>query len=359
MSERVDMAEGEMTNVNDITCPKWMADDELPCKHYIVDKDGCAGYCSLPSMFRCTEAIRNKAIRLSHSAVQSYCTCRMKFWYQYVMGITPRYAHINNAMKMGTLWDVCQGVAYGTQDERDIEATARKLEMYPDGIAKVLGVYEAYRELIDPVRDGFVTMQEHLEYEGYDSVAGDYVIHGYTDRSYDTYFVDNKFTGRPDHYTIDPFKIASQVGTYFMCDDRFKRVVMEVVRTPQLRLKKGEDDMVDYQDRIRDDVLMRPSHYFIGFDRDARTYGVAFYRSDFEAYMKDMRKRYGWITRDIMAATKNNTWYGTESACMAFGSECEFYPICRSGEGYVSHRLYTMRDKAIEKPQDEGEANED
>ena len=332
------------------SCPKIASSENNLCKHHIpsVDKvtgkpDDCAGFCGLPSEFRCIEDMKHKAIKISHSASRNYLTCKLKFWYSSICGIGMKPECKGNALKMGGLWDTVQSVIYGHKTKSDIDGYISKYEMDDESIYKVMAMYEAYKELIVPDLDG-VEVQKEVTYAHLDDINNDVIIHGITDRSYSDHFVECKFSGKPNDYTQSIFRIASQVGTYFLCDDSYKYAILEVVRTPQLR--KGENEEVEaFGTRIYKDIMSRPSYYFVGYNKINKKFGVMFYRNEFEPFIRDVESRYKWIVKEIRESVERNSWYGNDTGCFAFGGKCDYYSICENGNGWASEGKYIIKEK--------------
>jgi len=313
------------------------------CSHYIEQDDNTCGFCMLGSEFRCIEDIKHRAVKLSHSAIQAYMQCKMKFWYGYVRGITIKPHMKSKPLIAGGLWDVLHDVIYGEKTEEDAIKYIDKHRIPNYIICQVEALYRAHKYLFNPQLENLVGTQQHVSYLHSDGINGEVIIHGFVDRLYNDHFVEVKLSSRPEYYTQDAFKISSQVGTYFLCNRDLEYVVMEVTKIPRLKQRDDESDD-DYEDRLYNDIISRPSFYFQGYSLTKKTFGVKFYRGEFENFIKDAADRYKWITAEILNTAKEGSWYKCESSCTLFGSLCEYYPICSSDNGYASEDRYEIRE---------------
>jgi hypothetical protein len=172
-------------------------------------------------------------------------------------------------------------------------------------------------------------------------------IKGFYDRKYPTFFEEDKLSSRPDHY-LDTYFIHSQCGTYFLADPSLEYCTMKVVRVPDLKStgkNKDEDDEAYYR-RCYEDVISRPSHYFIGYDRAKHTYGRKFYRSEFN--LDEIRNRYEIAAIEIQQARDwqregLDGYYRDDKACQQIWGPCDLLPICRTGG--LSERFIIRQDK--------------
>ncbi len=363
-----------MTILPTSKCDKWAKDPagELPCYHYIFEEND-AGFCKLGSQFRCPEGIKSKAMRLSHSTIQDIMHCKRLAWLKHVKGLEVRPHRLSYQMKMGSLWDIYQDVLYGIAqfnqnpkwfaDTLNLQPNEQiikqyyntKIKKYIDkaqmdeiSVAKVKAVYRAFKFFMDEgllkLRlDSLVGMQKHFLYH----LTDEFIIHGYTDRLYDKYFTENKFVSDRQYYDT-PWAVSSQVGTYFLAYPDINYMYMEIIQTPKFKLlKKGKNRKYDetiqeYENRTFNDVISRPSHYFVGFDRKKKTYGIKMYRNEFA--LDEIENRYRCLTRETMERAKRCWWYKENgTACYMYGQDCEFKIICKTN-GYPSMERFQYRD---------------
>ena len=328
-------------------------DETNSCKYYAEQHDGkVCGFCKRAEKYRCINDLGHKPLPLSHSGVQSFLSCHHLFYLQQVLGITTKNAHVSRPMKMGMLWDAVMQYALGDKDMGYLQERIEEYDIDEVEVQKVKALYRAWKELGIKVDEGY-ELQAKIDMEvplGEDQCWGtgepvELHVRGFYDRKYPSYFVENKMSGRPDNY-LDIFFIQSQVGTYFLADPNLESVVMEIVRTPDLRMTKREEDSPEtYGNRTYNDILGRPSHYFIGYNSEKNTYGKRYFRSEFD--LKDLLARYTHIFREIHEAAALGGWYKSDRACKNIlpGITCDMLGICRHGT--VSGEVYTVKDKQL------------
>jgi hypothetical protein len=197
-------------------------------------------------------------------------------------------------------------------------------------VQKVKALYKAWKELGIKVEEGYelqakIDMLVPFEEKQCWGTGEPVELHvrGFYDRKYSTCFVENKMSGRPDNY-LDLFFIQSQVGTYFLADPKLESVIMEIVRTPDLRMTKKEEDSPEtYGNRTYHDIISRPAYYFIGYNSEKNTYGKKFYRTEFD--LQDVLDRYKHIFREIHEACALGGFFKNDRACKNIlpGISCE------------------------------------
>jgi hypothetical protein len=326
-------------------------DETNSCKYYAAQHDGkVCGFCKKADRYRCINDLGYKPLPLSHSGVQSFLTCHHLFYLQQVLGITTRNQHVSRPMKMGMLWDAVMQYALGDKTMVDLQSKIEEYDVDEVEVQKVKALYKAWKELGIKVEDGYelqakIDLQVEFEEKECWGTGEPVELHvrGFYDRKYPTYFVENKMSGRPDNY-LDLFFIQSQVGTYFLADPRLESVVMEIVRTPDLRMTRKEEDSPEtYGNRTYHDILSRPAHYFIGWSSEKNTYGKKFYRNEFE--LTELLGRYKHIFREIHEAAMLEGWFRNDRACKNVlpGIACDMLGVCRYGK--ISDEVYTIKDK--------------
>lgn len=313
------------------------------------------GYCKKnDKYYRCIA--HNGSIPLSHSMVQNFLTCHHLCYLSSLRGIVVRDNMKSPALKMGALWDAVMGKLMGGLDKEtgkpyDIPGIIKKFEIGPREVAKVRALFRAYKMLeIQWNKNGVVQKKIEIILP-FGKVWGDgspveIIISGYFDRWYESMFVEMKLTGRPDLYE-DVYFIQSQVGTYFLADPNLESVVMEITRTPDLKSTKsheGESDE-EFEERIYQDILKRPSHYFIGYDNSKHRYGRRYYRKEFN--LEEIKSRYIHIFREYWEARHFDGWYKNDKACGAVlpGIPCEMIPLCRNNN--MSETIFKIRQRPI------------
>jgi hypothetical protein len=179
--------------------------------------------------------------------------------------------------------------------------------------------------------------------------TGDFITTGVFDRLYEDWFAETKLSGSPDWYT-QIYNLIPQVGTYFMADPGLRYCKMEITRCPDLKsIKSFKDESVSaFEERCYKDVLSRPSHYFLGYDRDHHTFGKKFYRTEFP--LEEIQARYSSIYYEITEAANRDGVYGAFwknwTSCLNHFGPCEFIDVCHHDK--VSEAIFTMKDKPKE-----------
>lgn len=356
--------------------------DNRECSHYQYPEDskmniidGQCGMCKLPDNYQCEPDI-TRTIPLSHSSSGDWCICHFLCYLRKIRGIEVKPQFLSNAIKAGQLWDTCLQKYLGGD-----ASPAKVIEKYeiPDMVvAKVRAVYDAYKELEIQVDEGYelqakidVELEVSLpecsfipnirvgkedvnlwalrdqQQESGRSWKFPLYVNGFYDRKYPTYFAENKLSGRPENY-LDPRYIQSQNGTYFLTDPNLEYCIMEVVRFPQLKELKatksrGEETPDQMYQRCYDDILSRPSYYFLGLNKQTHRYGKRFYRGEFD--LKEIETRYQQIVMEMKMAQWSGCWYKNWKACgQVFpGIPCEYQTVCSTGN--ISDEMFTIRGK--------------
>ncbi|MBW1779351.1 MAG: PD-(D/E)XK nuclease family protein [Deltaproteobacteria bacterium] len=105
-----------------------------------------------------------------------------------------------------------------------------------------------------------------------------------------------------------------------MMDDPVKGALYNIIRNPQLKQKKGEDE-TGFIARIRKDAYERPDHYFKRFELTFPKVVVKTFEDELEAILKDFA---AWVAGDLPT-------YRRRQACVGMWS-CEFLDMCASGD---------------------------
>lgn len=300
-----------------------------PCAHYIPDDNPQRpGKCSQPDHYVCIEAIHaGKYPVMSHSSRNDWCSCRLKYWYHKVMGISTKDHKVSEPIKAGKIWDWYIENRYKS-DDTDFVWYADLLQLADFNMAKLMALAKAFEMLelrIDPVN--LLGCQYKFEFDN---------KMGYIDRAYTDHIVETKLSGRPDFYKKIS-NIAPQVGTYLLSNPDYQHVIMEIVRMPTLRPAK--DEQLDaFYDRVYKDVIARPSYYFLGFDRKARTFGIKYHRNEFD--LDEIRAIYDMVSKDIELCLKHDLWYPNRAVCYSPGP-CFYLAICETGN--VSEITYNTK----------------
>ena len=334
-----------LTDSDGSKCPDFQPDFAFKsCVYYdAADHEQECGFCKQDKYYRCIADI-TRGIPLSYSSVSDFLTCHYLYYLKAIRGIRVRDSQCSNPLKLGTLWDRVLQKHLGDQTQ-DIAAIIDQYEIPPREVAKVRGIYRAYKQLeikVDPGYDLQAKIDDCLEFDG-----PQLLITGYYDRKYPTYFVENKFSGRPDNY-FDPFFTASQNGVYFMADPRMEYCVMEVVRSPDLKSTRShkDEEPETYSERIFQDAISRPSWYFPGWEKKTRRYGKKLWRKEYD--LDGIADRFVHVFREIRVACQHNAFYRNDRVChnVLPGIQCDMLPICRT-QGHMNDDVFEVRKRKI------------
>ena len=345
-----------LTDFDSTRCTDFNPDNQFNACHYFDPATNLleCGYCKKEEYYRCVA--HNGQIPLSYSSVQSFLTCHYLYYLQTIRGIQTRDAAKSSPLKMGTLWDAVLNKHYGGIDREtnlpyNIPSIINKYEIADRDVAKVRGLYRAYKMLEMQIDSGYELQAKINLVLPFNKVWGngspvEVLITGYYDRKYSNHFVENKLSGRPDTY-LDPWFIQSQVGTYFLADPLLEFCIMEIARTPDLKStgKYKEENDEEYGERVYQDVLSRPSHYFLGYSQETHKYGKKFYRTEFN--LEELKARYIHIFREYWEARLLKGFYKSDRSCSNVlpGIPCEMLSICRYDN--MDETLYQIRQKPV------------
>lgn len=169
-------------------------------------------------------------------------------------------------------------------------------------------------------------------------------LHGFLDFAKNDHFCKLEVTNKPEIYK-DKFMISDQTATYFLSNPNYKYCNILIIKIPELKLDKNED-ILDYYERCRKDVIGRPCFYFgENFNAQEKTFGMRFYRNDFN--LDDLVKKYRFICDEIKMCIDRNYWMRRKSACLC-PFPCDFKTICEL-DGKIPEKLYKFKDKKIKK----------
>ena len=333
-----------LTDFDSNICPDFLPDYELMwCTYYEHMESEENGFCKKPQYYRCLADI-HRQIPLSYSSINDFLTCHYLYYLKAIRGIQIKDHAKSSALKCGTLWDaVLQkhlgGIDRDTDKPYNIPAIIEKYEIDPMDVAKVRGLYRAFKVLEVQIDPGF-ELQAKVE-----TKIDNVMVTGYYDRKYADSFVENKLSGRPDLY-FDPYFIQSQVGTYFLGSPDLASCIMEVVRIPGLKQKKdNEESPEEYAERTYQNVITRPSYYFIGWNAKTRRYGKKFFRNEFD--LKELEHRFKHVYREIYDARRYEGWYKNDRACnnVLPGIVCDMLPLCRYNN--FNEDIYQIRERKV------------
>jgi hypothetical protein len=340
---------------------------------------GECGYCKQPKAFRCVADVC-RIIPLSFSAVNDFCTCHYLYYLKKILGIEVRPPFLSSALKAGQLWDSTKQLHLG--EKKSLRDIINKYEIDDYTVAKVKAIYSAYKYLeieVDPgyelqakidmtydiilppsqfvpsiaVGDNHAKEVVNLWKEAKNQAEDDrkwifpLKITGFYDRKYQGYFTEDKLSSRPEYYT-EVYPLTSQIGTYFLADPNLEHVIMEVVQFPGQKIlketkKRTEAETPDQlYERVYNEILSRPSNYFIGYNRESKKMGKKFFRGEF--CLEEIADSYKQIVIEILSARWSNNWYKNRKACnFQYGQPCPYLSICANEN--MSETKFSIRQK--------------
>ena len=176
------------------TCQQLTPGNGKPCQHYIrSNKADEPGFCSQPTRFRCTEAMKVKLSPISYSSFTDYVHCKERYKHQNIDGLQMKSEHLPEPLKLGRAWD-----AYGQYlfDGTDHQQVIAPLQLSEPQQAKINGLARAYQDLdVSINKVGLMGCQFKIHVP-----IGQEQIIGYVDRAYDDHIVESKLSGRPDFF---------------------------------------------------------------------------------------------------------------------------------------------------------------
>jgi hypothetical protein len=334
-------------------CPEFCPNFEFThCTYYDpADNDKECGFCKKTNYsYRCLADL-TRGIPLSYSSVGDFLTCHKLYYLKAIRGIQTRDNLKSTPLKLGSLWDQVLQKHLGNTSI-DIPAIINQYEIPDRDVAKVKALYRAYKTLGIEVDPGYelqakIGLTFSPDVSGLDGQPMDLLITGYYDRKYLDHFIENKLSGRPDNY-LDPYFIQSQCGVYFLADTNLQSCTMEIARTPDLKStgKNKEEDADTYSERCYQDIISRPSYYFIGYNRETHRYGKKFHRAEFNT--DDIKNRFKHIFREICSAWLYDGWYPNDRVCNNIlpGISCDMKSIC-SNNDHMSEEVFEIRKRKV------------
>ena len=312
-------------------CKTLKPDDNSLCKDYIRSINANEpGFCKQPTRFRCTEAMKVKLPSISFSSLTDFISCKLRYKHRVVDGLQMKSQHLTEPLKQGRAWDAYLQHLF---DGNDYQPVITSLRLSETQQAKINALARARRDLEIPInKDGLLGCQ----YKIHVPLSQEQVI-GYADRAYDDHIIESKLSGRPDFYKQRE-NLTYQLGTYFMGNEAWQYADVEICRAPYLKLKSNESPEA-YEERVYGDILSRPGHYFIGWDRKTRTYGVRFWRSEFD--LDEIFRTYVYVLDELKTTLKRGSWYGNFLACHV-PAPCQFLPVKKSG--VVSSEIFKRKE---------------
>jgi hypothetical protein len=305
----------------------------LPCKHYLRPDDPTQpGFCTQGARFFCEEAMKHRLPSISYSRLSDFIHCKRRYYHAVIEGLSVKLERLPEPIKLGRAWDAITRGKYESTFDPNLEIDRPALS--PVQAAKINGLKRAFEDLgIYINKDRLIACQYRVTTQ----ILRTNLV-GIVDRAYGDHLVETKLSARPEFYQQRE-NIAYQLGTYFLANDEWDYAIVEITRTPFLKLKDGEEPDA-YEERVYGDVISRPGHYFLGWDRKTRTFGTRFWRSEFD--LDEIHSTYCHVLREIRETVERGSWYPNYLACHV-PAPCPYLSIKRSG--VVSEKIYTRRNR--------------
>lgn len=352
----------------------------MTCKFYYYRQGKCineipydsdSSLCKIKSKFLCDNSLgeddgdtqdddntKGGGMILSHSSKVAFIRCRRLLYYQKVLKLAVKPEMLALPVKLGAIWDeFIQSLYSGVKFKDRFWELVDKYSLDDTDVAKIFALMQAHRDLeLTPVyetSDGGIFRGCQQKFEFVED--GDVTVIGYIDRAYSDHIVETKLTSRPDFY-FQVHNISSQIGTYFLSNPDYKYCTVEAVRVPDVKTgsrKFSDESMDDYQRRVKGEILSKPSHYFPGLDRKAKTYGKRFWRGEFN--LEELMHDYACVNEEINRCLEDGTinpFYKNRMSCYV-PAACGFLPICDTGN--VSESIFMQREPKQEKIETETE----
>jgi len=266
---------------------------------------------------------------ISISQIGTYTKCPKMWWYKYIAGYESKTAFTSQPLLMGKYWGMFIECSYtewneGNKSDRlEIEKEmADTWESISDqNKCKLNALMEAWDLKIKPLK-------MECEKKVLIPLNDEYDILGYMDRykvmkSGEKVFVETKLTSVPDKYLALDI-VETQLGVYFCSDEDIKRCKLEIIRTPQQRLKKDEN-YEDYTARILSEICQDVGKFFIGYNKKQRVCGKVVHKSEINI------DRVKEDVYDVLNGLDKKIFFRNTDNCISNFGFCDYYTVCRQG----------------------------
>ena len=117
-------------------------DDAMNIKH------GECGYCKLPNAYRCIADV-TRIIPLSHSSIETFCTCHYLYYLTRILGVEIRPPFLSIPLKAGQLWDQTKQRQLGNEKiniKETINQSSSHLGLIVTAVKELTGLYTRRRQ---------------------------------------------------------------------------------------------------------------------------------------------------------------------------------------------------------------------
>ena len=282
---------------------------------------------------------RNKLYELSVSQFTGFVHCRYSWYLSHVAhggGLRLKKPFLPTPIKLGAIWDTFQNHWYGSEPFSRDTCTdlCNQYALSDIDTAKVFALIRAWYKM-----DFDIRREEAIPQFEFSNPSNDTNLsyHGIIDVLYPGLIIENKLTGRPDTFR-SIFTIHNQLAMYLMSQPHIHHVIVRAVTVPQLRLKKGEG-VEEYTARMATDITARPSKYYLGYDRDANTFGIKYYRPEFN--IDSFKQDFTNVVVDIHECFDDHTLCYQDKLSCFVPAQCMYLPVCQTGQ--VNFDMYEVK----------------
>lgn len=310
---------------------------DSPCRYYIDGDLNEPGFCKKSSIFRCIEALKSYLPHLTQSALKSFIQCKYKYYLSYILGIQVFDHHLPLLVKLGAIWDkfVDAKVSGKPFKRSTFSELIDRYQIYDTDASRLTALFKAAKEI--GINFGEGAPQQKIVHP-----IAEYCVVGYVDCASSDHFKEVKLTGSPDFFN-KAWNIQIQIGTYFFGNPEWEYVDLLLTRRPAQKTGKrqySDESPEAFSERIYHDIIKRPAYYFIGYNRDEKTFGKRFWRTEFD--LENVQKTYHMIFHELHDTVQANRWVQNSMSCLV-PTACWYLPICETG--VVSDKIYYTMDK--------------
>ena len=268
---------------------------------------------------------------MSFSSCQNFDRCPLLYYYNKIMRIKLKNEYQNIALKKG------QFFAKIIESQKNVKKEAEKIFLDREIIhAKICNIVYVCMCELELLPEGGVYESTWIKKLESDL---DINLKGKLDVLYEDSFVELKYTMKLEFYLNEWLAHKQLLWYFYLTPDEIEKAYMCPVRVPALRQGK-EESTKGFLDRIKMDIMKRPSHYFPGYkpDRKGVKWGRVFYRNEFKGEFKDFERKMRWMREEIERCVVNDYWNQNTNGCL-FPGPCDYLPICSTG-GYINEEMY-------------------
>lgn len=283
-------------------------DGKLTCLHKLADD-----LCTLPDHFLCEVVSKKRTPEkyISISRIKLWEECQRHWAFRYFWKIdppmTPKWKPLGRAFAMCRA-KIDQGQPWEIPDDVTDDLDRIRLRAVLRGYSKLPRMAETNEDQLSRLMPG---------------IPGLYLL-GYLDGLSDTQktIYEWKYAAGPEGYNTLSMQI--QGGGYFHLVPKAESLMICVARKPSRTKPRKGETIMDFEQRLNDDIEARPNYYFT-FKK--------FLRSEFDIpnILDQLETRY----RETEIAIKSpvaSTFWPNYSACSNW-SGCDFASFCKTHTG--------------------------